>query len=45
MTAIRDLHPNDVAVPNATVFSKFIDSTKLKLVISDDPRVIERQLR
>ena len=29
----------------ATVFSKFIDSTKLKLVISDDPMVIERQLR
>jgi len=29
----------------ATVFSKFIDSTKLKLVISDDPRVLEQQLR
>lgn len=29
----------------ATVFSKFIDATKLKLVVSDDPKVLERELR
>ena len=29
----------------ATVFSKFIDATKLKLVISHDLRVIEQHLR
>jgi len=29
----------------ATVFSKFIDATKLKLVISDDLKVLEQQLR
>ncbi len=29
----------------ATVFSKFIDATKLKLIVSDDPVAIERQLR
>lgn len=29
----------------SSAFSKFIDATKLKLVITDDPRVIERELR
>ena len=29
----------------ATVFSKFIDATKLKVIVSDDPTMIERQLR
>jgi hypothetical protein len=29
----------------ATVFSKFIDATKLKLVVSDDPTALEHQLR
>jgi hypothetical protein len=29
----------------ATVFSKLIDATKLKLVVSDDPTLIEHQLR
>ena len=29
----------------ASVFGKFIDATKLKLVISDDPTVLEQQLR
>lgn len=29
----------------ATVFSKFVDTTKLKLVISDDPLMLEQQLR
>lgn len=29
----------------ATVFSRLIDATKLKLVISDDPTMLEQQLR
>lgn len=29
----------------ATVFSKFIDATKLKVVVSDDPRTLELELR
>lgn len=29
----------------ATVFGKFIDATKLKVVVSDDTRVIEQHLR
>jgi hypothetical protein len=29
----------------ASTFSKFIDATKLKLIITDDPKVIERELR
>jgi hypothetical protein len=29
----------------ATVFGKFIDATKLKVVVSDDPRALDRELR